>query len=210
MFYNPNLNLSVKNKQPKSFEIKYIDKIREEKKADIYEKSASSRQEPFLKLPDKFISPSLNTGPVVNKEDFFKDVKEPESLKPNFQKPALLKPEIMAIKKKIILTPPHDLNKIDSPAYLSYSRISREKIRRILYENYSGSAEEGAVFVSFIISNSGKLTDVRILDDKSSKNASLREIAVESVKEASPFPVFPKELDYPQVPFTVEIAFKTE
>ncbi|MFH1440714.1 MAG: energy transducer TonB [Candidatus Omnitrophota bacterium] len=222
LFYNSNLNIPVKNKQPEILEIKYLDKIREEKK---YEKTTNSKQEPFLKLPDKIISPRLNLNPVINNEDLFKNVNRPEkqyfpnpikerykqdSLKPNFQKPALLKPEIMSIKKKIILTPPKDLNKIDSPAYLSYSQISREKIRRILYENYSGSSEQGVVFVSFTISNSGKLMGVRILDDKSSKNLCLREIAIESIKEASPFPPFPKELDYSQVPFTVEIAFETE
>jgi TonB family protein len=124
-----------------------------------------------------------------------------------------LKPELiregMAIAKRKITLPPVDMAKIDNPSYISYYQIVREKIRRSAYQNYTRS-ETGEAYVAFVVSNDGDLRNARLIEEKSSKNPYLKNIALSSVKSASPFPSFPKELDYPELSFNVVISFEIE
>jgi TonB family protein len=114
----------------------------------------------------------------------------------------------MAIKKRISL-PAIEMAKIDNPSYISYYQIVREKIRRSAYQNYVHS-ETGEVYISFIISNDGYILGVHLVEEKTSANDYLKNVALRSVKEASPFPNFPKELDYPQLSFNIIISFEIE
>ena len=123
-------------------------------------------------------------------------------------KPQLSKPDIIAIKKKIALTP-LEINKITSPSYISYYQIIREKIRRCAYQNYT-SQNTGEVYLSFVISSNGSLAKAVIIEEKSAPNAYLKETALKSVSDASSFPPFPKDLDYPQLSFNVIISFEIE
>ena len=125
-----------------------------------------------------------------------------------FTKPAFVKPDIIAVKKKITL-PPIDLDKINNPSYISYYQIVREKIRRAAYQNYT-RAEVGEAYLSFLISSDGSLKAMHLIEEKSSPSVYLKEISLRSIKEASPFPNFPKELDYPQLSFNVVISFEIE
>lgn len=125
-----------------------------------------------------------------------------------FTKPSIMKSDIIAMKKKITL-PPVDLDKIKNPSYINYYQIVREKIKRAAYQNYMHT-ETGEVFVSFLISADGYLGQAKIIEDKSSPSGYLREIALKSVKDASPFPNFPAELNYPELSFNVVISFEIE
>ena len=132
-----------------------------------------------------------------------------QSHKPlGFSKPIFASSEITAIKKKITL-PAIEMAKIDNPSYISYYQIVREKIRRSAYQNYTRN-ETGEVYVSFIISNDGYIKDVRLADEKTTANDYLKNIALRSIRDASPFPNFPKELDYPQLSFNIIISFEIE
>jgi TonB family protein len=146
-------------------------------------------------LPDPTGSRGLvNDGPSHNPE--------------GFSKPSLVNSEVMAIKKKITL-PAIEMAKIDNPSYISYYQIVREKIRRSAYQNYTHN-ETGEVYVSFIISNDGYIKDVRLAEEKTTVNDYLKSIALRSIRDASPFPNFPKELDYPQLSFNIIISFEIE
>ncbi|MFA5286897.1 MAG: TonB family protein [Candidatus Omnitrophota bacterium] len=123
-------------------------------------------------------------------------------------KPELIKQSMNVAKRKIVL-PPVDMAKIDNPSYISYYQIVREKIRRSAYQNYTRS-ETGEVYVAFIISGDGDLKNARLVEERSSGNSYLKSIALASVKSASPFPRFPKELDYPELSFNVVISFEIE
>lgn len=123
-------------------------------------------------------------------------------------KPQLSKPDVIAVKKKIALTP-LELNKITNPSYISYYQIVREKIRRCAYQNYT-SQDTGEVYISFVIAADGNLTNAKVIDEKSSPNTYLKEIAVKSLESASAFPAFPKDLDYPELTFNVIISFEIE
>lgn len=110
-------------------------------------------------------------------------------------RPAFSRPDIIAIKKKITL-PEIDAIKIDNPSYISYYQIVREKIRRSAYQNYSRN-ETGEVYLSFVISRDGYIRGINLVESRTNAGNYLKGIASRSMKEASPFPNFPKELDYP-------------
>ncbi|MDD5130680.1 MAG: hypothetical protein PHS66_06525 [Candidatus Omnitrophica bacterium] len=195
------------------------------------------KPEPFLKLDSKPITSARPAPlPYVEQEDASGDTKEPVSSaqrnvpvsarqirKPQsrtlildkhgqkpavFSKPAFVSSEVMAIKKKITL-PAIEMSRINNPSYINYYQIVREKIRRSAYQNYTHSVT-GEVYASFIISNDGYVKDVRFIEEKTTVNDYLKNIALRSVRDASPFPNFPKELDYPQLSFNIIISFEIE
>jgi len=86
----------------------------------------------------------------------------------------------------------------------------REKIRRFADENYPGfrNLGKGEVYVSFVVTSSGELLQVRVVDDKSINNTVLRNIAVNSVRDASPFPTFPEGMGQYRITFNVIISFE--
>lgn len=187
-------------------EVSYIKAAQENKKVDRSEKII--KRKPFLNMPPKIALEKRIPPPFVDKEGVFKPNKTTAARETGFTKPVLTKPDIIAIKKKITL-PPIQMNKINNPSYLSYYQIVREKIKRAAYQNYTGK-EVGEITISFIISNDGFLKDLRLTQGPSSPSEYLREIALRSVKDASPFPNFPKELDYPNLSFNLAITFEIE
>jgi len=165
--------------------------------------------EPFLKLDAKVV-----TGTQRAPLPYIEPVSVPSGVKviPNrsleLSKPIFASSEITAIKKKITL-PAIEMAKIDNPSYISYYQIVREKIRRSAYQNYTHN-EIGEVYASFVITNDGYIKDVRLAEEKTMANIYLKNIALKSIKDASPFPNFPKELDYPQLSFNIIISFEIE
>ena len=204
---NPSLSLVFQqNKQEQKLEVSYVKPPRETKTETP--KAPAPKKEPFLKIPPRITMEKKMPPPAINKENIFKIKKtiSPQGL--SITKPALMKPDIIAIKKKITL-PPIDINKINNPSYISYYQIVREKIKRAAYQNYTGR-EQGEVTISFVVSNKGDLKELRLVEEKSHRSSYLRGTALKSIKEASPFPSFPKELDYPQLSFNLTITFEVE
>lgn len=161
----------------------------------------------FLKLSSK-ISTQINPPPFIDKDNIIQKNKELADFSKNLNKPEVIRSELIALQKKVIL-PPLDIDKIDHPYYISYYQTVREKIRRTAYRNYLRN-DTGEVYLSFILSNNGELKEVRLAEDKTKASDYLKEVAVRSIKEASPFPSFPKELNYPQLSFNVIISFQIE
>jgi TonB family protein len=180
--------------------------------------------EPFLKLDSKLVIGTRRAPlPYIEQEESFSSgskalsnrlkgsslVSDSPSHKPaGFSKPSFINSQMLAIKKKITL-PQIEMAKIDNPSYISYYQIIREKIRRSAYQNYTHN-ETGQVYLSFIISNDGYIKDARLAEEKTTANDYLKNIALRSVRDASPFPNFPKELDYPQLSFNIIISFEIE
>lgn len=111
--------------------------------------------------------------------------------------------------KKRITTPEIDYAKVKSPAYMNYYELIREKIRKCAYQNYF-SSETGNVYAAFTVLSNGSLSNIKIIDAKTNASNYLKETAKKSVYAATPFPAFPKELDYPELSFNVVIAFEME
>ena len=200
---NPDFRFNPLHKQDKKIEISYI---KETKKAPELrkpaQKQAASRaqglsKDPFLNLNSKIAMEKRTPPPFVT-----------QKAKVAFPKPDFSKTNALSYKKKITL-PAVDMEKMNNPTYLSYYQMIREKIKRAAYQNISHN-ETGEVFISFIVSDDGYLKQVRLIEDKSSPDLALREAALKSIKDASPFPNFHKELDYPQLSFNVVISCELE
>ena len=93
--------------------------------------------------------------------------------------------------------------------YKSYYQTIRERIRNFAYVNYLRYGE-GEVYLSFILSSDGSLKDIKIFDAKSTNDAYLRDTALKSINDSSPFPSFPKSLAYPELSFNVIISFEVD
>lgn len=203
---NPQLFNPPPKQKEKNLEVSYIKEV---PKPIQHTKSSPSRQEPLLRIPSKITADKRPPPPFIDQDkEIIGQKKKILSSRVTLEKPAFLKPDIIAIKKKITL-PSINIDKINNPSYISYYQIVREKIKRAAYQNYTRN-ETGEVYLAFIISNDGYVKDVRLMEEKSSGNAYLREIASRSVRDASPFPNFPKELDYQQLTFNVVISFEIE
>ena len=209
---NPLFNSAGKKdaKHDDSLEVSYL---------KMLEKNIAQAKESALKidippsLPSRIVQAKKLPPPFIDREMAVKEKKSPLLAQKALFAPSVLKkpeirPDIIAVKKKISL--PHvDIDKINNPSYLSYYQIIREKIRRSAYQNYATS-DMGEVYISFIVSSSGYLEEARLVEEKSSSNPYLRDIALKSVNDASPFPKFPVQLDYSQLSFNVIISFEIE
>lgn len=115
----------------------------------------------------------------------------------------LYEKKVVFIKKEDALLP----KSMTNPHYIDYYDAVREKIKSMAYRNFSFK-DEGEAFVTFVIQRSGQLKDIKVLDEKSSGSSQLKLIAKKSVRDASPFPEFPDDLDFPYLTFNVIISFE--
>ena len=97
--------------------------------------------------------------------------------------------------------------KINTPAYVTYYQIVRDRIRDRAYANYT-KLSVGEVYITFIIRADGSLDALQIMESKSAANDFLREVGLKSVQEAAPFPIFPNDLNYPELTFNIQISFQ--
>lgn len=202
------ISILLKNRVPDKIEVSYV-KIPAKKIALPQQKALSSKNEPFLRLPQKITAAKI-PPPFSDNERPLKKTGNAALSSPSLLKPSLSKPDAFAsARKKISLPQTQDAAKINNASYISYYQIVREKIRRTAYQNYTRT-ETGEAYLSFIVASDGSLRDERLVDEKSTPNQYLKNIALRSIKEASPFPAFPKELDYPQLSFNVIISFEIE
>jgi TonB family protein len=94
--------------------------------------------------------------------------------------------------------------------YINYYQLIREKIRQALKERYKRSYGEGDVTLIFMLDSDGLLAAIDTNEAGLIKDPALNQLAMESVKAASPFPPFPKELSVPKMTFDLTISFKKE
>lgn len=95
----------------------------------------------------------------------------------------------------------------DTDEYKDYYSAIRSKIADVAYNHYN-RAEIGDVFLTFVIKSNGEVKDIKIVEEHSTNSAYLRKIAIESVKEAAPFPIFPKKLHYAQLSFNTVLSYE--
>lgn len=94
--------------------------------------------------------------------------------------------------------------------YIGYYRVVREKIRYYADRNYlkEGSASQGEVYLSFVVASNGELLHIMVIDRRSVDDSLLRNIAINSIRDASSFPAFPQGMNQYQVTFNVVISFE--
>ncbi|MDD5108955.1 MAG: energy transducer TonB [Candidatus Omnitrophica bacterium] len=213
IFHSPNLNPFSPAPKKQEIEVRYIkEKLQVKPLNKALSKTAlqgqSFKSDPFLRLDNQIIAGNRVPPPYIEQSSIYKRQEASLNKTLVIPKPTFASPDLIAIKRKITL-PPIEMAKIDNPSYITYYQIVREKIRRSAYQNYTHN-ETGEVYISFIISNDGFIKDIRMIEEKTTVNDYLRSVALRSVRDASPFPNFPKELDYPQLSFNIIISFEME
>ncbi len=149
---------------------------------------------------DAVMESQVKTAQALKGQDVLLKRKEDKPL------PAPLKPVNEYAKIEI----PPELPKEKEALYLSYYQSIRQKIRSFVVENYPRFIACGEVCLYFILSSDGRLKEINVVEERSSPNRPLREIAVKSLRDASPFSPFPKDLSQPQLSFNVIISFELE
>ena len=95
------------------------------------------------------------------------------------------------------------------PVLLSYFGAIREQIQHTANEGawLTGASTEGMVLVSFVLTSNGAIGAASIVPDRSAPSQALREIAVQIVKAAAPFPPFPPSMTEPSKTIFVPLEF---
>ena len=189
--------LFTEKPRPADIEVTYI-KSREQPAAKQQE-TPSRRSEPLPELlpPQKLVSVETpKAAPVAKKS-------EAEAPKKEVAAPAPVKKASAEQVSRVVIKQPI-VPKIETTAsvgvsvegrglYLmppSYSQVVRDRIIDNIDMRKTGG--EGDVYLRFVITSSGELKEVSIIDEKSSKDGALRAAAFQAVKDSAPFPVFPK------------------
>ena len=111
--------------------------------------------------------------------------------------------------KPRISVPFLESDKTKNPKYLSYNQAISERIKRQAYTYiHHPQFEDGHVCLTFVLTSSGILKDLRINDHLTSANAYLRDVSLKSILESNPFPPFPKDLNFFELTFNVAITFE--
>ena len=148
---------------------------------------ASTHQETSREIPL-----FRKTGPEVDTYRMYE--RQPEKLKGS------------RVTKEVVI-PVLKSEKIDTPTYVSYYQIVRDRIRERAYVNYV-KLSIGEVYITFVIRSDGSLDQMQIIESRTIANDFLRQVGERSVREAAPFPPFPAELNYPELTFNIAISFQ--
>lgn len=182
----------------KKIEVRYKSDKKEEPQPKL------KKDKPVEKMPKQekvALTDSLSSVPLV-KEHFEK----PDALKVYERGPEKVKSFNMAAKKAVSV-PVLQSEKINNPNYANYYSLVRARIKQRAYFNYSDNYT-GEVYLTFVLSSDGTLKELQILENRTTAQQFLRTVGLKSVKEAAPFPPFPKELRYPELTFNVVISFQ--
>ena len=110
-----------------------------------------------------------------------------------------------------IIIPELISGEITDPEYLTYNQLIRQKIKQRAYRYVNDPHfDRGDVYLTFVLLSNGMLKQVKIIDEKTYASEFLKKMALSSVKEADPFPPFPKDLNCPELTISVPISFRVE
>ncbi|MDP2938859.1 MAG: hypothetical protein Q8O13_02095 [Candidatus Omnitrophota bacterium] len=192
----PHLNTSSLNKSLQEIEVTYYKLQMLKLKTEDSRVAFKKPQEEKVTLLKKENPPS----PLLKEaESFFKKNQ-------SVQKNPMSVKQFSSLKRISVPEVKSD-NKIKNPKYNNYYQVIREKVRRYAYGNYT-RYETGEVYLVFVVLRDGSLKDVRLIEEKTKANSYLKEIALKSIKDASPYPSFPEGLSYPELSFNVIISFE--
>jgi TonB family protein len=181
--------LAVNIPQPKNIEVKELNKaaIQQEKQNKIVKKTYRTIKS------NKKIQKIVN--PLEQRPEIVENIPIPDSAPQQ---------EILTKTNPILPKKEEELSK--DKYYISYYRLINELLRDSVI--YPDDFSEGEIGLTFVLNSDGSLENIDIMQDTSYNNNSLRETAKQIVKNASPFPPFPKELCQKQLTFNVVFCFR--
>ena len=91
--------------------------------------------------------------------------------------------------------------------YMNYKLAIREMIRSVIEKNCKRIPKEGDVSVRFVIDRNGNIKKMALYKTSGRGMKFLENIALRSIKEASPFPPFSEEMKEKQLPLILPIRF---
>ena len=151
----------------------------------IKEQKTDMRETPKIEIPKKIeIKPPVKT---------------PEEKKPDKPKETKETVDDIALKQARIK---------DTKDYINYYQLMREKVRRRLKRNYVYRSREGEVSLNFVLDSGGNILSCSADQSRSASDRVLLETAKKSLRESSPFPPFPKDIDLPKMSFNLTVVFK--
>lgn len=138
----------------------------------------------------------------------------------NLAKPVTAQQVILPQPEKARKAAPADAHRAVAPAedrrirstaeYIGYYQLIREKIRRRLKENYRDHGRQDDVTLLFTLGPDGALIAEGVDRTASSKDDVLIATARASLREAAPFPPFPKTLPQREMTFSLVVSFRKE
>ncbi len=150
--------------------------------------------------------------PKLTKQDPLKpdDIRNPEKRPVKLDVPQKSTSRVKEFgEKRQIKIPMLNSDKMIGSRYMTYHEQVREKIRNRAYFYVDDpDFELGEVYLTFVLGSDGELKQVKIIQEKTQANSYLCSVGLRSIKEAAPFPPFPKDLDYPELTFNVVISFE--
>jgi len=195
-FSIPNLSFFPSRKSLENLKITYY-KIKQEPKPKTI---ARKKTEPVAEKLPEIKKEEMLRPPKPAKEEVKKVERETRHIKPVEKKE----------EKKFEAVVKEEKDDARKATYISYYRAVREKIKRYADRNYLRNRRlgEGEVFLSFVVASSGELLQVKVVTGRSVDDPLLRNIGMNSIRDANPFPSFPKGMSQYQITFNVIIAFE--
>jgi TonB family protein len=94
------------------------------------------------------------------------------------------------------------------PVLLSYFGAIREQIQRTANrQDWTMGQDQGLVYISFVLTPDGQVSDLRIVRERSANSAALHDVAMRIVNAAAPFPAFPPSLQGGHKTIVVPLEF---
>lgn len=111
-------------------------------------------------------------------------------------------------QRQVVTSTSHVQNEelFKNKSYISYYRLINEKIRESVICPLEFS--EGEIALSFILGSDGYLRNIEVTESTLIKDDVLRETAMQIVRNAAPFPPFPKSIQHDQLTFNIIFCFK--
>ncbi|MEI8350372.1 MAG: energy transducer TonB [Candidatus Omnitrophota bacterium] len=117
-----------------------------------------------------------------------------------FDKPPLIEKNVKEIN---IIDQRQDENIKRNPSYGNYYNGIRGRLQKI-GKRYYNLREQGEINLNIVVLRDGNLKSV----DSYGNNQTLKDLALQIVKESAPFHPFPDTLQYPSIEFNICIEFK--
>ena len=96
-----------------------------------------------------------------------------------------------------------------NPVLLSYFSVIRDQIQHTANHRAwaAGTPAEGVIYVRFVLASNGAIRSTGVVGDKSTGSMALRNVAMQIVQTAAPFPPFPPSLQDPSKDVVVPLEF---
>ena len=205
-------NLLMEKMRPGDIEVTYL-KTREQpagRQSEVAVKRSESQ--PEFSAPKKLISEEIPKAVPAKKSET--EAPKRESFVSSPSKKAADQEQLSKIVVKQLAVPKTGATaSVDASVDLqeirlippSYSQVVRNRIIDNIDTRKTGG--EGDVYVRFVVTSSGALKEVNIIDEKSTDDGVLRAAAFEAVKNSAPFPAFPEKVQLSEIAFTCQITF---